>query len=157
MTLFQIVLLATVQGLAELLPISSSAHVIVSEKLMGLDPTALAFTFFLVMLHLGTMFGVLAYFRKRWIERLRGRAHCANFFGWYNNIHHHSGLGLLTPHDVHYGLAGTRLQARDAVLAAAYAAHPERFPAGTPSAGVVPGAVWINKPKLIAPKEEMAQ
>jgi undecaprenyl-diphosphatase len=73
MTLLQIVLLATVQGLAELLPISSSAHVIVSEKLMGLDPTAPAFTFFLVMLHLGTMFAVLAYFRRRWIERLRGR------------------------------------------------------------------------------------
>ncbi len=72
MSLFQILLLATVQGLAELLPISSSAHVVVSEKLMGLDPTAPAFTFFLVMLHLGTMFAVLMYFRRRWIARLRG-------------------------------------------------------------------------------------
>ena len=66
MSLFQILLLATVQGLAELLPISSSAHVVVSEKLMGLDPTAPAFTFFLVMLHLGTMVAVLTFFRRRW-------------------------------------------------------------------------------------------
>lgn len=73
MSLFQILLLATVQGLAELLPISSSAHVVVSEKLMGLDPTAPAFTFFLVMLHLGTMVAVLTFFRRRWIARLRGR------------------------------------------------------------------------------------
>jgi undecaprenyl-diphosphatase len=72
MSLFQILLLATVQGLAELLPISSSAQVVVSEKVMGLDPTTPAFTFFLVMLHLGTMFAVLMYFRRRWIARLRG-------------------------------------------------------------------------------------
>ncbi len=86
-----------------------------------------------------------------------GRVHCADFFDWYNNIHYHSGIGLLTPHDVHYGLAATRLQARDAVLAAAFAAHPERFPAGAPSAGAVPAAVWINKPQLVPPTEEMAQ
>ena len=66
-----------------------------------------------------------------------GRAHCGDFFNWYNNEHRHGGLGLLTPHDVHYGLAGARLQARDLVLAAAFAARPERFPAGTPSAGEV--------------------
>jgi putative transposase len=53
----------------------------------------------------------------------------------------------VTPHDVHHGLAAARLQARDAVLAAAFAARPERFSAGAPSAGVVPGAVWINKPR----------
>ena len=39
MSLLQIIVLAAVQGLAELLPVSSSAHVIVAEKLMGLDPT----------------------------------------------------------------------------------------------------------------------
>jgi len=80
-----------------------------------------------------------------------GRAHCADFFDWYNNIHHHSGLGLLTPHDVHYGLAEARLQARDSVLTAAFEARPERFPAGAPSAGVAPPAVWINKPKQPEP------
>jgi putative transposase len=79
-----------------------------------------------------------------------GRAHCGDFFPWYNNEHRHGGLGLLTPHDVHYGLAAARLQARDAVLTAAFAARPERFPAGAPSAGVVPTEVWINKPVTTA-------
>lgn len=44
MTLIQVAILAIVQGLAELLPVSSSANVIVAEKLMGLDPTAPSMT-----------------------------------------------------------------------------------------------------------------
>jgi undecaprenyl-diphosphatase len=55
-----------VQGLAELLPVSSSAHVIVAEKLMGMNPAAPESTLLLVMLHTGTMFAVIAYFWKRW-------------------------------------------------------------------------------------------
>jgi putative transposase len=86
-----------------------------------------------------------------------GRAHCRDFFGWYNDEHRHGGLGLLTPHDVHHGLGGDRLAARDVVLAAAFAARPERFPGGMPKAGVVPTAVWINKPKLPSPTEETPQ
>jgi undecaprenyl-diphosphatase len=66
MTLLQILILAVVQGAAELLPVSSSAHVIVAEKLMGLDPTAPAMTLLLVMLHTGTMFAVIAYFWRSW-------------------------------------------------------------------------------------------
>jgi undecaprenyl-diphosphatase len=66
MTLFQIIVLAVVQGAAELLPISSSAHVIVAEKLMGLDPTNPEMTLLLVMLHTGTMFAVILYFWKSW-------------------------------------------------------------------------------------------
>jgi undecaprenyl-diphosphatase len=62
----QVILLALVQGLAELLPVSSSAHVIVAEKLMGLDPTAPEMTLLLVMLHTGTMFAVIVYFWKAW-------------------------------------------------------------------------------------------
>lgn len=58
--------LALVQGVAELLPISSSAHVILAEKLMGLDPTAPDMTLLLVMLHLGTMFAVIVYFWRTW-------------------------------------------------------------------------------------------
>lgn len=46
---------------------------------------------------------------------------------------------------VHYGLAEQRLAARAAVLAAAYAAHPGRFPRGLPTPGTLPPAVWINK------------
>jgi undecaprenyl-diphosphatase len=66
MTIFQVILLAIIQGLAELLPISSSAHVVVAEKLMGLDPSAPQMTLLLVMLHTGTMFAVLVYFWKTW-------------------------------------------------------------------------------------------
>jgi undecaprenyl-diphosphatase len=66
MDLLQILVLALVQGAAELLPVSSSAHVIVAEKLMGLDPTAPEMTLLLVMLHTGTMFAVIAYFWKTW-------------------------------------------------------------------------------------------
>lgn len=66
MTILQILILACVQGFAELLPVSSSAHVIVAEKLMGLDPSTPAMTFLLVMLHTGTMFAVLLFFWRRW-------------------------------------------------------------------------------------------
>ncbi len=66
MTYLQILILAAVQGAAELLPVSSSAHVIVAEKLMGLDPTSPEMTFLLVMLHTGTMFAVIAYFWRSW-------------------------------------------------------------------------------------------
>jgi undecaprenyl-diphosphatase len=66
MSLFQVLILAIVQGLCELLPVSSSAHVIVAEKLMGLDPTTPAMTLLLVALHTGTMFAVIVYFRRDW-------------------------------------------------------------------------------------------
>jgi undecaprenyl-diphosphatase len=66
MWLLHVILLAIVQGLAELLPISSSAHVIVAEKLLGMDPTAPDTTLLLVMLHTGTMFAVIVYFWNRW-------------------------------------------------------------------------------------------
>src|SRR4030081_3889572 len=68
MQYLQIAVLALIQGAAELLPVSSSAHVIVAEKLMGLDPSAPDMTFLLVMLHTGTMFAVLVYFWKSWRE-----------------------------------------------------------------------------------------
>jgi undecaprenyl-diphosphatase len=68
MTLLHVVILAIVQGLAELLPVSSSAHVVVSEKLMGLDPTSPEMTLLLVMLHTGTMFAVIVYFWKQWAK-----------------------------------------------------------------------------------------
>lgn len=66
MSLLQVIVLAVIQGLAELLPVSSSAHVVVAEKLMGLDPSSPAMTLLLVMLHTGTMFAVIVYFWKQW-------------------------------------------------------------------------------------------
>jgi undecaprenyl-diphosphatase len=62
----QILVLALIQGAAELLPVSSSAHVIVAEKLMGLDPSSPDMTMLLVLLHTGTMFAVITYFWKDW-------------------------------------------------------------------------------------------
>jgi undecaprenyl-diphosphatase len=66
MSFLKVIVLAIVQGLAELLPVSSSAHVVVAEKLMGLDPSAPPMTLLLVMLHTGTMFAVIVYFWRRW-------------------------------------------------------------------------------------------
>ena len=68
MNFIQILILGLVQGAAELLPVSSSAHVIVAEKLMGIDPSSPEATFLLVMLHTGTMFAVIAYFWKSWVD-----------------------------------------------------------------------------------------
>src|SRR5580658_6268966 len=70
MNLIHVVILAIVQGLAELLPVSSSAHVIVAERLLGLDPTTPEMTLLLVLLHTGTMLAVIIYFWSRWRERL---------------------------------------------------------------------------------------
>ena len=66
MPIFQVIILAIVQGLAELLPVSSSAHVVVAEKLLHLDPSSPQMTLVLVMLHTGTMFAVIAYFWNQW-------------------------------------------------------------------------------------------
>jgi putative transposase len=71
----------------------------------------------------------------------------------YNAEHHHVGLGLLTPVDVHHGLAEQRVAERATVLATAYAAHPERFPGGLPHPPVPPVEVWINRPKTRAIEE----
>jgi len=66
MSVVNIILLAIVQGFAELLPVSSSAHVVVAEKLLGLDPSSPPMTLLLVMLHTGTMFAVIVFFWRRW-------------------------------------------------------------------------------------------
>jgi len=66
MSILKVIVLAIVQGLAELLPVSSSAHVVVAEKLMGLDPSSPQMTLLLVMLHTGTMFAVIAFFWNTW-------------------------------------------------------------------------------------------
>src|ERR1700677_4284350 len=66
MSILKIIILALVQGMAELLPVSSSAHVVVAEKLMGLDASSPQMTLLLVMLHTGTMFAVIVYFWSQW-------------------------------------------------------------------------------------------
>ena len=88
------------------------------------------------------------------IQDSRGFGHV--FFPWYNTEHRHSGLGMLTPHEVHYGLAEKRVEARARVLDVAFAAHPERFVAGQPRPPALPTEVWINKPKaaLVEPDRD---
>ena len=77
------------------------------------------------------------------------RAHCIDFFAWYNDEHHHAGIGLLTPSDVHHGLVEQRLAQRAAALLAAFERHPERFARGKPSPLQPPYEVWINKPGFL--------
>ena len=74
------------------------------------------------------------------------RLHCRVFFPWYNDEHRHSGLGLHTAADVHYGLAEAIRDKRAAVLTAAYAAHPERFVRKPPEPPQLPTGSWINPP-----------
>lgn len=75
------------------------------------------------------------------------RAFCGPFFDWYNHEHHHTGLALLTPADVHFGRVTERLVTRDEALAAAHEAHPERIVRRLPRAARPPDAAWINPPK----------
>ena len=74
------------------------------------------------------------------------RSYGGDFFPWYNTEHHHVGLGLFTPHDVHYGLAAVKRARRAEVLATAFTRHPDRFPHGRPQPQALPTAVWINPP-----------
>ena len=78
----QIILLGVIQGAAELLPVSSSAHVIVAEKLLGLDPATPTMTWLLVMLHTGTMLAVLVYFWDIWAAAFRQRFVTPARFAW---------------------------------------------------------------------------
>lgn len=80
------------------------------------------------------------------------RAHGQGFFHWYNHEHRHSGIALLTPHMVHYGLAADVLDNRQRVLSAAFQQHPERFVRKPPRPASLPDAVWINPPKPPPPE-----
>lgn len=75
------------------------------------------------------------------------RAFGCPFFCWYNHEHRHSGIGLMTPASVHYGRAEQLHEQRAQTLAAAYAAHPERFAHGVPQPPKLPTAAWINQPE----------
>jgi putative transposase len=85
-------------------------------------------------------------FPKRFGSLEDSRSFCQNFFEWYNTEHRHNGISLLTPQAVHYGLADNIIAARQEVLHAAYAMHPERFVNKPPVALPLPEVVWINPP-----------
>jgi putative transposase len=74
------------------------------------------------------------------------RAFCKSFFAWYNTVHKHSGIGLLTPEQVHYGHAREIWQQRSVVLESAFKDHAKRFKGKMPKPFPLPEAAWINKP-----------
>ena len=82
------------------------------------------------------------------------RRFCEVFFAWYNREHHHGGLRMLTPHDVHQGLTEVKIAQRTTVLAAAYEAHPERFVHGVSVPHAPPREVWINPPPGRGPRPD---
>jgi putative transposase len=88
-------------------------------------------------------------FPERFGEIEDARGFSADFFDWYNDEHHHSGLAMLTPADVHFDRVHQRVVERQSVLDRAYAAHPERFPRGRPVSQQPAREVWINKPRAV--------
>ena len=86
-------------------------------------------------------------FPERFDHIEHARAHCRQFFRWYNHDHRHSGIGLMTPAAVHFGRATELHAARARVLEAAYARNPERFVRRLPVPPELPTAAWINKPE----------
>ncbi|MCP4222885.1 MAG: transposase family protein [Actinomycetia bacterium] len=85
-------------------------------------------------------------FPKRFTNIASARSFCDEFFEHYNHQHYHSGIGLNTPADVHYGLADVVREKRQGVLDTAYANRPDRF-WKPPQAPTVPQATWINRPE----------
>lgn len=75
------------------------------------------------------------------------RMFLTTLFDWYNNEHRHSGINMLTPASLHYGLAEEMLAQRQSVMLQAFESHPERFVKGAPKLKSLPEAVWINPPK----------
>ncbi len=88
----------------------------------------------------------------RYFETIeQARAFCRRFFAWYNQDHHHAGIGLMTPDQIHFGQVETVYAARQATLDIAFLTTPQRFVRKPPKPPQIPTAVWINPPK---PTEE---
>lgn len=74
------------------------------------------------------------------------KAFCRHFFTWYNQHHHHLGIGLMTPDQLHYGQADQIYAARQTLLDSAFRQNPERFVNHPPRPPQKPTTVWINPP-----------
>jgi len=77
------------------------------------------------------------------------KSFCQSFFNWYNKEHRHSGIALMTPEQVHYGMAKHVHQYRASVLEAAFEKNPNRFKGKIPVPELPPTAAWINKPSTV--------
>jgi len=75
------------------------------------------------------------------------RVFCQYFFNWYNKEHRHSGIALMTPEQVHYGIDQQIFQHRSDVLVAAFEKNPNRFKGRQPVPKSLPTAAWINRPE----------
>jgi putative transposase len=80
----------------------------------------------------------------RFADVQHARRWCAEFFWWYSECHHHTGLALFTPADVYFGRVEAIALRREEALALAYGEHPERFVAGPPRVARPPARVLIN-------------
>ena len=85
-------------------------------------------------------------FPERFGSTEDARGFCRDFFPWYNDEHHHSGIAMLTPTELHSGRGAGVLAARHQTMTAAFAANPRRFNGHVPKPQKLPTEVWINKP-----------
>ena len=96
-------------------------------------------------------------FPERFGSLAHARAFMGDFVTWYNHEHHHTGIGLHTPAEVHFGLAAAKSEDRAKVLADARTLNPERFTTSAPPKILaLPQAAWINKPDEPEPTETPA-
>ena len=86
------------------------------------------------------------HFPKRFGSIQDARSFCRDFFPWYNQQHRHSGIGLVTPQQIHYGVAQEIVEYRKEVLHSAFEAKPNRFKGKIPQPPTLPKAAWINRP-----------
>jgi putative transposase len=93
-------------------------------------------------------------FPARFGSLSEAEAFCQEYFAWYNGRHHHTGLALLTPAQVHYGDPVALLAARHQTLLAAYEQNPARFGYRLPQLEVLAAAVYINPPDKTLPEAE---
>ena len=92
-------------------------------------------------------------FPKRLKTIDQARTSCRRLAAWYNEDHHHAGIGLMTPDQIHFGQADAIHAARQAALDAAFPSTPERFVRKRPKPPQTPKAVWINPPKQTEPTQ----
>ena len=112
MPLFQVIVLAIVQGLTEFLPISSTAHLYLTSWLLGWQVEGLDFD---IALHLGTLLAVLLYFARDWVQII-AQGFGMRMRGDDELEHNHMLLWLLVIGTIPVGIAGLvfNKQAEDA-------------------------------------------